>query len=90
MTKSDLSRSGLDMPEGSANADQVEETGLVDTNADSHRNPAGSTPGTPSDPGDSSGDGEGDPVTPTDPDAPVTPGEPGEPEQPEQQPAQQQ
>ena len=38
MTESQ-SRSGLDLPEGSANADKVEETGLVDTNADDARNP---------------------------------------------------
>jgi hypothetical protein len=46
---SDLSRSGLDMPEGSANADKVDETGLVDTNADGARNPVDS--------GDGGGDG---------------------------------
>ena len=84
---SDLSRSGLDMPEGSANADQVEETGLVDTNADSHRNPADSTPGTPSDPGVPPGEGGGDSVTPEEPDPPLAPGEPEPEPAPEQKPA---
>ena len=54
----DVTRSGLDMPEGSANADQVEETGLVDTNADDHREPVSETPPPPE--GGEGEDGEGE------------------------------
>ena len=59
----DFTRSGLDMPEGSANADQVEETTLVDTNADDHRNEVGEDAPPPEggegEGGDGSGEGEG-------------------------------
>lgn len=57
----DFTRSGLDMPEGSANADQVEETTLVDTNADDHRNEVDAPPpeGGEGEGGDGSGEGEG-------------------------------
>lgn len=39
MTETPVSRSGLDIPEGSANADTVPETKLIDTGAEDARNP---------------------------------------------------
>lgn len=63
MTESDsgFTRSGLDMPEGSANADKVEETGIVDTNADDHREPVDSGETEPPPEG---GEGEGEELPP--------------------------